>query len=68
MKAEQLTINSRCTSHRNLEEALDAYAAAGFRNAEPHLLTDVVSGCGVMNLEESRCIGTRGSQYEPGRR
>jgi hypothetical protein len=67
MKAEQLTINSQCTFHWNLEEALDAYAAAGFRNAEPHLLTDVVSGCSVMNLE-SRCMGTRGSQDEPGRR
>ena len=37
MKAEQLTINSQCTFHWNLEEALDAYAAAGFRNVEPHL-------------------------------
>jgi 2-keto-myo-inositol isomerase len=37
MRAEQLAINSQCTSHRNLEEALDAYAAAGFRNVEPHL-------------------------------
>lgn len=37
MKAEQLTINSQCTFHWNLEEALDAYTAAGFRNVEPHL-------------------------------
>ena len=37
MRAEQLAVNSQCTSHRNLEEALEAYAAAGFRNAEPHL-------------------------------
>jgi 2-keto-myo-inositol isomerase len=37
VRAEQLAINSQCTSHRNLEEALDAYAAAGFRNVEPHL-------------------------------
>ena len=37
MKAEKLTINSQCTFHWNLEEALDAYAAAGFRNVEPHL-------------------------------
>jgi 2-keto-myo-inositol isomerase len=37
MKAEQLAINSQCTFHWNLEEALDAYAAAGFRNVEPHL-------------------------------
>ena len=37
MKAENLTINSQCTFHWNLEEALDAYAAAGFRNVEPHL-------------------------------
>ncbi|MGH3089274.1 MAG: sugar phosphate isomerase/epimerase family protein [Rubrobacteraceae bacterium] len=37
MKAGQLAINSQCTFHRNLEEALDAYAAAGFRNVEPHL-------------------------------
>ncbi len=37
MRDEQLAINSQCTSHRNLEEALEAYAAAGFRNAEPHL-------------------------------
>jgi 2-keto-myo-inositol isomerase len=34
MKAEKLTINSQCTFHWNLEEALDAYAAAGFRNVE----------------------------------
>lgn len=37
MKAQQLTINSQCTFHWNLEEAADAYAAAGFRNVEPHL-------------------------------
>lgn len=37
MKAEQLAINSQSTSHRNLEEALEAHAAAGFRSAEPHL-------------------------------
>ncbi|HKH11609.1 MAG TPA: sugar phosphate isomerase/epimerase [Rubrobacter sp.] len=37
MQAEKLTINSQCTFHWNLEEALDAYAAAGFRNVEPHL-------------------------------
>ena len=67
MKAEQLTINSQCTFHWNLEEALDAYAAAGFRNAELPLFTDVVSGCSVMNLE-SRCMGTRGSREEAGRR
>jgi len=37
LKAEQLAIHSLSTSHRNLEEALDAYAAAGFRNVEPYL-------------------------------
>jgi 2-keto-myo-inositol isomerase len=37
MKVERLAINSQCTCHWNLEEALDAYAAAGFRNVEPHL-------------------------------
>ena len=37
MRVEQLAINSQCTSHRSLEEALDAYAAVGFRNVEPHL-------------------------------
>ncbi|MDQ5829931.1 MAG: sugar phosphate isomerase/epimerase [Actinomycetota bacterium] len=37
MKAENLAINSQCTFQWNLEEALDAYAAAGFRNVEPHL-------------------------------
>ena len=37
MKAERLAINSQCTFQRNLEEALDAYAAAGFRCVEPHL-------------------------------
>ncbi len=37
MKADRLAINSQCTFHWNLEEALDAYAAAGFRNVEPHL-------------------------------
>ena len=37
MKAEQLAINSQCTFQWNLEEALDAYTAAGFRCVEPHL-------------------------------
>ncbi len=37
MRAEQLAINSQCTSNRNLEEALEAQAAAGYRHAEPHL-------------------------------
>lgn len=37
MKVEQLAIHSLSTSHRNLEEALDAYAAAGFRYVEPYL-------------------------------
>jgi hypothetical protein len=37
MKAEQLAIHSLSTSHRNLEKALDAYAAAGFRYVEPYL-------------------------------
>ena len=37
MRKQQLTINSQCTFHWNLEEALDAYVAAGFRNVEPHL-------------------------------
>jgi 2-keto-myo-inositol isomerase len=37
MKADQLAIHSLSTSHRNLEEALDAYAAAGFRYVEPYL-------------------------------
>ena len=30
-------MHSLTTSHRNLEEALDAYSAAGFRNVEPYL-------------------------------
>ena len=30
-------MHSLATSHRYLEEALDAYAAAGFRNVEPYL-------------------------------
>ena len=37
MKVEHLAIHSLSTSHRNLEEALDAYAAAGFRYVEPYL-------------------------------
>jgi 2-keto-myo-inositol isomerase len=37
MKSEQLAVHSLSTSHRNLEEALDAYAAAGFRYVEPYL-------------------------------
>jgi 2-keto-myo-inositol isomerase len=37
MKAEKLAINSQCTFQHNLEEALDAYAAAGFPCVEPHL-------------------------------
>ncbi len=37
MKVEQLAIHSLSTSHRNLEEALDAYAAADFRYVEPYL-------------------------------
>lgn len=34
MNRAQLAINSVSTRHRDLEEALDAYAAAGFRNVE----------------------------------
>ena len=37
MKADKLAINSQCTFQHNLEEALDAYAAAGFGCVEPHL-------------------------------
>ena len=37
MKTEQLAMHSLTTAHRNLEEALDAYAAAGFRAVEPYL-------------------------------
>jgi sugar phosphate isomerase/epimerase len=37
MRADRLAINSQCTFQHNLEEALDAYAAAGFKNVEPHL-------------------------------
>jgi 2-keto-myo-inositol isomerase len=37
MKADRFAINSQCTFQHNLEEALDAYAAAGFKNVEPHL-------------------------------
>jgi len=37
MRTEQLAINSQSTSQRNLEEALEAHTAAGFRYAEPHL-------------------------------
>jgi sugar phosphate isomerase/epimerase len=37
MKADRLAINSQCTFQHNLEEAVDAYAAAGFKNVEPHL-------------------------------
>src|SRR5918997_1643323 len=37
MKTEQLAMHSLTTAHRNLEVALDAYAAAGFRNVETYL-------------------------------
>jgi 4-hydroxyphenylpyruvate dioxygenase len=37
MKVEQLAMHSLTTSQRNLEEALEAYAAAGFRYVEPYL-------------------------------
>ena len=40
MVESQLAINSVSTRHRNLEEALDAYADAGFKNVEfalPHV-------------------------------
>jgi len=40
VKIEQLAINSVSTRHEDLVEALDAYAAAGFRNVEfvlPHV-------------------------------
>ena len=30
-------MHSLTTKHRNLEEALEAYAAAGFRHVEPYL-------------------------------
>ena len=37
MRVEQLAINSQRTLHRSLEVALDAHAAAGLLNVEPHL-------------------------------
>lgn len=37
MKNEQLAMHSLSTGQRNLEEALEAYAAAGFRNVELYL-------------------------------
>ena len=37
MRQEQLAINSISTRHSDLEEALEAYSAAGFRQVEFHL-------------------------------
>lgn len=37
MKNEQLVMHSLSTGQRNLEEALEAYAAAGFSHVEPYL-------------------------------
>src|SRR3712207_7476691 len=71
MKAERLAINSRCTFNRNLEEALDAYAPAGFRNVEPHLnlvkdwLDDGHTVDEAGELFESRALrGVASSQLE----
>jgi len=65
MKRSQLAINSISTRHKNLEEMLDAYAAAGFRNVEFALghvreelktksLGDVKA---MLDAREMKCIG-----------
>jgi sugar phosphate isomerase/epimerase len=54
MKTAQLAINSVSTRHGDLEEALDAYAAAGFRNVEfvlPHVKDWLAQG---RNLDDLR--------------
>jgi sugar phosphate isomerase/epimerase len=40
MKTDQLVMHSLTTGQRNLEEALEAYAAAGFRRVELYDRTD----------------------------
>ncbi len=66
MKTHQLAINSVSTGHTTLDEALQAYAGAGFTNAEfylPHLrskLTEGLSVAGLKALLENygiQCIG-----------
>jgi 4-hydroxyphenylpyruvate dioxygenase len=66
MKTAQLAINSVSTRHRDLEEALDAYAAAGFRAIEfllPHVKAWLAQGhtvadvCRMLSERDLRCIG-----------
>ena len=53
MKTAQLAINSVSTRHRDLEEALDAYAAVGFRAVEfvlPHVKDWLAQGHSVADV------------------
>jgi 2-keto-myo-inositol isomerase len=56
VKIEQLAINSVSTRHEDLEEALNAYAAAGFRNVEfvlPHVKDWLARG---HDVDDVRCL------------
>jgi 2-keto-myo-inositol isomerase len=66
MKTTQLAINAISTHHRDLEEALDAYAGAGFHTVElflPQLKEWLALGHGVAGVREQfaardlRCSG-----------
>ena len=66
MRKSQLAINAVSTRHADLEEALSAYSAAGFRNAEfpmPHLKGYMQEGHTLADLlrlldqYRMRCIG-----------
>lgn len=55
MQRAQLAINSVSTRHRDLEEALDAYAAAGFRAVEfvlPHVKDWLARGHDVADVRK----------------
>jgi 4-hydroxyphenylpyruvate dioxygenase len=61
MKTSQLAINSISTRQETLEEALDAYAAAGFKNVEFYLpLAKTKSASEARSLLDARglrCVG-----------
>ena len=61
MKTSQLAINSISTRQNSLEEALDAYAAAGFQNVEFHLPLAKTKPAkevrGLLDARGLKCIG-----------
>jgi 2-keto-myo-inositol isomerase len=73
MRIDQLAINSISTRHATLEEALDAYAEAGFRHVEfalpqvkeyLHTGKTAAGARGLLEARGLRCIGGFESAFE----